>query len=96
MAGISFCIRSSVEKHRLEVLMQGWQPKTLWRSRSSSISSCTRCSLSFISPRTLREPGVMSRKASICSAEAKDSREEPMALDSTLVRKGLSGGSSNR
>ena len=93
-AGISLLFRSAVVIRREEVLMQGWQPTNSLCSTSSSISSCTRFSLSFISPRMLKEPGVMSRNCSIYSPLAKDRREDPICLDSSLVLKGLSPGMS--
>ena len=51
MAGITFSTRSLVRNLILEVLMQGWQPTNSLLNTSSSIRSCTRCSVSFISPR---------------------------------------------
>ncbi len=72
--------------------MQGWQPMYSPFSTSSSMRSCTWFSPSFISPRTLTEPGVMSRNFSIYSGAAKLRREEPISLERTLVLKCLSPG----
>ena len=76
--------------------MQGWQPKYSSFSRSRSTSSRTAPPLSFISPRILTEPGVMSRYFSMFSGEAKDSRAEPICFESSLVLKGFSPGMTSR
>ena len=49
--------------------MQGWHPKYSPCNRSSSTSSSTWFSVSFISPSTLTEPGVMSRYFSMYSGD---------------------------
>ena len=67
--------------------MQGWQPTYSPFRISSSMTRRTRRSLSFTRPRTLREPGVMSRNCSMYSGAAKLRREEPICLEKTLVLK---------
>ena len=81
---------SGMERFRVEVLMQGWQPKRSASAMDLSRMSLTRCSLSFISDRMVAEPGVTPRYCSISSGAAKDRREEPICLDRSFVRKGLS------
>ena len=76
--------------------MQGWQPKFSSWSRSRSTSSRTALSLSFISPSTLTEPGVISRSLSMCSGPAKLSLADPICLESSLVLKGFSPGMMSR
>ena len=66
--------------------MQGWQPIHSWQSITDlSMSSCTRFSESFINPKTLTEPGVISKNCCIGSGSAKDSRELPICLERTAV-----------
>ena len=93
IAGMIFSIRSFVRSQRLDVLMHGWHPIYSPVSTSSSIRSRTILSLSFISPSTLKDPGVMSRYFSIYSAFAKESLDEPICADRFFVLNTLSPGS---
>ena len=56
------------------------------------MTSCTSFSLSFISPSTLTEPGVMFSSRSISSGEANDSRATPSCFDKSFVLKTFSPG----
>ena len=96
MAGRTLPKRSSVLIFRLVVLMQGCIPTHWPFSTSSSTKRRTAFSLSFIRPRTLQEPGVISRSFSIHSPLAKLSREEPICLLRSLVLNTLSPGVSSR
>ena len=92
IAGSIFSIRSRVLIRRLDVLMQGWHPTYSLFSTSLSISSCTALSLSFISPITETEPGVMSRYLNMSSSPANDRRAEFICADRFFVRNFLSPG----
>ena len=95
-AGMIRSIRSVVLNFKLDVFTQGWHPKYSFFKISSSIRSCTLCSISFINPITLTEPGVMSKYCFINSGLAKDNLELPICADNSLVLNGLFPGIRSR
>ena len=95
-AGMSTFIASAMENFTVEELMHGWQQRYSSFVSSRSMSRCTAFSLSFISPSTLTEPGVMSSSRSMWSALAKLKREEPICLERSFVLKGFVPGISSR
>ena len=87
---------SAVAMARVEELMQGWQPMEADSAMGRSMTSWTALSGSFMRPRTLTEPGVISRYFSISAGSAKDRRATLSCFDRSLVLKTFSPSSMSR